>query len=54
VWNAVRKMKNKKAVGPDGVSVEIWKALESLGIRWLKKLFKKKLKEKIQKHGEVV
>lgn len=35
VWNVVTKMNNKKAVGPDGVPVEVWKVLGSLGIQWL-------------------
>ena len=45
VWSAVRKMKNKKAVGPDGVPVEVWKVLGSLGIQWLTKFFNKILVE---------
>jgi hypothetical protein len=35
VWNAVRKIKNKKAVGPDRIPVDVWKLLESLGIKLL-------------------
>ena len=35
VWSAVRKMKKKKAVGPDGVPVEVWQVLGDFGVRWL-------------------
>ena len=44
-WSVVRKMENKKVVGLDGVSVEVWKVLESLGIRRLTKNFNKVLVE---------
>lgn len=39
VWSAVRKMKDKKTTGPDGVPVDAWKVLGSLGIGWLTKVF---------------
>jgi len=32
-------MKKKKAVGPDGVPVKVWKILGDASIRWLKDLF---------------
>lgn len=35
----VRKMKNKNAIGPDGVQLEICKVLESLSIGWHRKIF---------------
>ena len=44
-WSVVRKMESKKVVGLDGVSVEVWKVLESLGIRRLTKNFNKVLVE---------
>lgn len=33
MWSAVKKIKNKKAVGSDRVQVEVWNILGSLGIR---------------------
>ena len=50
---AVKAMKKKKAVGPDGVPVEVCKILGNVCIRWLKDLFNKVLiEEKCQKFGE--
>jgi len=42
---AVRMMKKKKVVQPDEVSVEVWKMLEYVDIRWLKNLFNKVILE---------
>ncbi len=39
VKEVVRKMKNKKAVGPDEIPVEVWKCLGAKGIEWLTSLF---------------
>jgi len=38
-------MKKKKVVGPDEVSVEVWKILGNISIRWLKDIFNKLLIE---------
>lgn len=35
VWNAIGKIKNNKAVGPDGILVEVWRVLGNVGIIWL-------------------
>ena len=39
VRDAIRKMKNNKAVGPDNIPIEAWKYLNREGIEWLTKLF---------------
>uniref|UniRef100_A0A1B0CS40 Putative rna-directed dna polymerase from mobile element jockey-like diaphorina citri n=1 Tax=Lutzomyia longipalpis TaxID=7200 RepID=A0A1B0CS40_LUTLO len=39
VSDAVRAMKNGKAVGPDGIPAELWKKLGDIGVRWLTSLF---------------
>uniref|UniRef100_A0A914XLP4 Reverse transcriptase n=1 Tax=Plectus sambesii TaxID=2011161 RepID=A0A914XLP4_9BILA len=36
---ALRKMKNGKAVGPDGIPTEAWKACGNTGMTWLTALF---------------
>ncbi|XP_048000280.1 uncharacterized protein LOC125237330 [Leguminivora glycinivorella] len=36
---AVRNMKNGKAVGPDGIPVEVWKLLSADGWKWLSVFF---------------
>jgi len=45
VRDAVKAMKKKKAVGPDGVPVEVWKMLGDVSIGWLKNLLNKILIE---------
>jgi len=39
VKDALRRMKSRKAVGPDFILVEIWKYLEEKGLEWLTELF---------------
>ena len=39
VKGALRKMKPGKAIGPDLISVEIWKCLGEKGLNWLTELF---------------
>ena len=34
-------MKNAKALGPDGIPIEVWKCLREVGVTWLVKLFNK-------------
>ena len=41
VRDAMRKMKNNKAVGPDNIPIEAWKCLGREGIEWLTKLYGK-------------
>lgn len=36
-------MKNRKAVGPDGILVEAWKVLGRLGVDWLTRFLNKLL-----------
>lgn len=45
MWSAFTKVKIKKLVGPDGVQVETWKVLGSLGIGWVTKIVNKILVE---------
>lgn len=44
---AVRSMKNGKAVGPDGIPVEVWKLLKEDGYQWLTLFFNKLLHEEV-------
>ena len=44
VWTAVCKMKNGKAVGPDGIPAEAWKCLGGMGCRFLCWLFNELLR----------
>ena len=39
VKSALRRMKKGKAVGPDEVSVEVWKCMGKMGIEFLTRLF---------------
>ena len=39
VENALKFMKNNKAVGPDDIPIEAWKCLGKVAITWLTKLF---------------
>ncbi|XP_059045645.1 uncharacterized protein LOC131841338 [Achroia grisella] len=45
VKQAVRSMKSSKAVGPDGIPVEVWKLLGENGYKWLTLFFNKLLHE---------
>ena len=38
---ALKRVKSRKAVGPDGIPIEVWRCLGDVGVRWLTKLFKK-------------
>jgi Reverse transcriptase (RNA-dependent DNA polymerase) len=39
VKEALKKMKICKALGPDDISIEVWRCLEDIAIVWLTKLF---------------
>ncbi|KAI8530451.1 hypothetical protein RHMOL_Rhmol11G0059300 [Rhododendron molle] len=41
VVKALKMMKPSKALGPDGIPIEVWKSLSDLGATWLTKLFNK-------------
>ena len=54
VERAVRNMKNLKAVGPDGITAEVWKILGVESMVWLAHLFTKMLKgEQMPKEMEI-
>ena len=39
VKEALKKMENSKAVGSNGIPIEVWKCLGEKGVLWLTKLF---------------
>jgi hypothetical protein len=39
VKDALKRMKGGKAMGPDGIPIEIWRSLGDVAIVWLTKLF---------------
>ncbi|MCX8814367.1 exonuclease/endonuclease/phosphatase family protein, partial [Vibrio parahaemolyticus] len=39
VKDALRKMKCGKAIGPNGLPIEVWKCIGEVGIKWLTKFF---------------
>ena len=39
VREALKRMKGSKAMGPDGIPIEVWRCLEDIAIVWLTKLF---------------
>ena len=41
IAEALKKMKSRKAVGPDGIPSEAWKCLGEKGLEWLTNLFNK-------------
>ena len=41
VVKALKRMKPGKALGPNGIPIEVWKSLGDLGVTWLTKLFNK-------------
>ena len=41
VKEALKRMKSRKAVGPDGIPIEVWRCLGEVGVRWLTNLFYK-------------
>jgi len=41
VKEALKRMKSRKAVGPDGIPIEVYRCLREVGMRWLTNLFNK-------------
>jgi len=41
VKEALKRMKLKKDVGPDGIPIAVWICLGEVGVRWLTNLFNK-------------
>ena len=41
VKEALKKMKTRKALGPDGIPIEVWRCLGSVATSWLTNLFNK-------------
>jgi hypothetical protein len=39
VKDALKRMKGGKAIGPDGIPIEVWRTLRDIAIVWLTKLF---------------
>ena len=39
VREALKRMKRGKAMGPDGIPIEVWRCLGDIAIIWLTKLF---------------
>jgi hypothetical protein len=37
--DALKRMKGGKAIGPNGIPIEVWRSLEDVAIVWLTKLF---------------
>jgi Reverse transcriptase (RNA-dependent DNA polymerase) len=46
VNEALKRMGNGKAIGPDGIPIEVWKCVGEQGIRWLTKLFNEIMRSK--------
>jgi hypothetical protein len=38
VKDALKRMKGGKTMGPDGISIEVWRTLRDVAIVWLTKL----------------
>ena len=38
---ALKRMKSRKIIGPDGIPIEVCRCLGEVGVRWLTNLFKK-------------
>jgi len=41
VKKALKRMKSRKAVGPDGIPIEVQRCLGDMGVKWLTNLFNK-------------
>ncbi|KAH1190658.1 Craniofacial development protein 2 [Glycine max] len=46
VKEALKRMSNGKAVGPDNIPIEVWKTLGDRGLEWLTKLFNEIMRSK--------
>ena len=41
VKEVLKRMKLRKAVGSDGIPIDVWRCLGEMGVRWLTNLFNK-------------
>ena len=41
IKEALKRMKSRKAVGPDGIAIEVWRCLREVDLRWLTNIFNK-------------
>jgi len=41
VKEALKRMKSRKAVGPDRIPIEVWRCSGEVSVRWLTNLFNK-------------
>ena len=41
VKETLKRMKSRKTVDPDGISIEVWRCLGEVGVRWPTNLFNK-------------
>jgi len=41
VKEALKRLKSRKAFGPNGIPIEVWTCLREVGVRWLTNLFNK-------------
>ena len=41
VKEALKRIKSRKVVDPDGIPIKVWRCLEEMDVRWLTNLFNK-------------
>jgi len=41
VKETLKRMKSRKAVGPDEIPIAVWRCLREMGLRWLINFFNK-------------
>ncbi|KAL5172704.1 Craniofacial development protein 2 [Glycine soja] len=51
VKEALKRMSNGKAVGPDNIPIEVWKTLGDRGLEWLTELFNEIMRRALETHG---
>jgi len=55
VKEALKRIKSRKIIGPDGIPIEVWRCLREMGVRWLTNLFNKIwLTKRCQMSGGIV
>ncbi|KAL5195414.1 Craniofacial development protein 2 [Glycine soja] len=50
VKEALKRMSNGKAVGPDNIPIEVWKTLGDRGLEWLTELFNEIMRRALETH----